>query len=48
MKIDDCLDGGGAWDYPQNTCIENKISKKEVQCLSKKGSWNAEKNICEY
>ena len=48
MRIDMCLDGGGAWDYPKQICIKHHISEEEMKCLSRKGTWNAIKKICEY
>ena len=48
MRIDMCLDGGGAWDYPKHICIKHHISEEEMKCLSRKGTWNTIKKICEY
>jgi len=38
MKIDSCLDLGGAWDYT------NKICSSE--CLEKSGEWVSSKKEC--
>ena len=47
IKIDTCLDGGGAWDYPKDICVKDKdISLDEVQCLSKRGTWNRKNKNC--
>ena len=47
IRIDLCLDGGGVWDYPKQTCIKYNLSEEEMKCLSKKGTWNVVKKICE-
>ena len=47
IKIDACLDYGGAWDYHKKICIKGEnISLDEIQCLSKKGTWDAKNSIC--
>ncbi len=47
IKIDTCLDSGGAWDYHKNICIKGEnISLEQIQCLSKKGTWDAKNSIC--
>jgi hypothetical protein len=49
IKIDTCLDIGGAWDYPKNICITDKnISLNQIQCLSKKGTWDIKNKTCKY
>ncbi len=47
FKIDSCLDQGGAWDYPKNICIsDDNISLNEIKCLSERGTWNSNMEIC--
>jgi len=47
LTIDACLDLGGVWDYPKSTCVEdNNISLIEIECLSHKGTWDNDSNLC--
>ena len=49
VKIDSCLDKGGAWDYPNKLCVtDNNISLNEIKCLSEHGNYNLNTAICEY
>lgn len=48
IKIDICLDRGGAWNYPKGFCVlDNNISINEIKCFSEKGNWDINNNICE-
>jgi len=49
FKIDSCLDKGGAWNYPKNICnTDSNSSLNEIQCLSQRGNYNIDTQICEY
>ena len=47
LTIDACLDLGGAWDYPKNTCVQdNNLSLVRIECLSYKGTWDNDRQLC--
>lgn len=49
IRIDSCLDKGGAWNYPKDRCNTNiNSSLNEIKCLSKRGNYNTNTQTCEY
>jgi len=49
FKIDSCIDRGGAWDYVKNICNNDMNSSiKEIQCLSKRGTYDKETRTCSF
>jgi len=47
LKVDFCLDSGGAWDYHKSMCSNDENSSiKELQCLSNRGTYDNVTNKC--
>ncbi len=47
LKVDFCLDSGGAWDYHKSMCSNDENNSiKELQCLSNRGTYNNVTDKC--
>jgi hypothetical protein len=47
LKIDACLDRGGAWDYAAGKCQLHPFHDQMLKCFREDGKWNYRSDTCE-